>query len=333
MSRHVWTQLREAMASEGAAVLVTVLGVAGSAPREAGARLVLRPSGGFNGTIGGGELEWQVLADARQLLENRDGPPVIRRSFSLGPDLGQCCGGRVELLLERFTLESAAVIRDFAEQEKLGPFVTRAPIGRGDGLARTVARRAPDPAMPAARLTEDGILEERFGGAVRSLYLFGAGHVGRALALALAPLPFAVTWVDSRPDAFPKAVPGNVTCRKVEAPADLLGQAPDGAFVLVMTHSHALDQDITRAALAAGRFGYVGLIGSETKKARFVKRMREAGLAGERIAELVCPIGIAGIEADEPAVIAASTVAQLLLANEVEASSEQRVLRMRETAE
>jgi xanthine dehydrogenase accessory factor len=92
--------------------------------------------------------------------------------------------------------------------------------------------------------------------------------------------------------------------------------APDGSFVEVMTHSHALDLQIVEEALGAGRFGYVGLIGSATKRARFEKRMREAGLPGEAIESLVCPIGIAGIRSKRPAAIAAAVAVQLLARDE-----------------
>ena len=105
----------------------------------------------------------------------------------------------------------------------------------------------------------------------RAFCLFGAGHVGRALVLALAPLPFAVTWIDPRPDAFPQTFPANVTAsREGEPAAHCSPRAPDGAFIAVMTHSHALDLDLVSAALQCGRFPYVGLIGSATKRARFV---------------------------------------------------------------
>ncbi len=146
------------------------------------------------------------------------------------------------------------------------------------------------------------------------VYLFGAGHVGRALALALAPLPFAVRWIDPRPEEFPKLVPANVAMIAAADPPAELGQAPDGALVVVMTHSHALDLAIVAEALTQGRFPYVGLIGSATKRARFVSQLRAAGLHEGNVARLICPIGVAGVEGKEPAVIAAATAAQLLMA-------------------
>ncbi len=99
-------------------------------------------------------------------------------------------------------------------------------------------------------------------------------------------------------------------------PAPALAAAPDGALVVVMTHSHSLDLDIVAAALKAERFGYVGLIGSATKRARFLRQMRDAGLTEAMLTKLVCPIGVPGVEGKDPAVIAASAAAQLLMASE-----------------
>src|SRR5581483_12098851 len=134
--------------------------------------------------------------------------------------------------------------------------------------------------------------------------------------LALAPLPFAVTWIDPRPDAFPAMAPANVTLRQADDPAAALQAAPDGAFVLIMSHSHQLDLALTVAALADPRFPYVGLIGSKTKRARFERRVAEAGVPAERLAALVCPIGVPGVRSKLPAAIAAATAAQLLAYDE-----------------
>jgi xanthine dehydrogenase accessory factor len=161
------------------------------------------------------------------------------------------------------------------------------------------------------------------------LYLFGAGHVGRSLALALAPLPFAVTWCDPRPDAFPPHIPANVTLRNDADVAGVLARAPRDAFIVVMTHSHPLDLDIVARALrppigyqvAAAPFPYVGLIGSDTKRARFVSMLRKLDIANDDIDRLICPIGLAGITDKAPAAIAASIAAQLLIARDRVASA------------
>ena len=144
------------------------------------------------------------------------------------------------------------------------------------------------------------------------------------MALALAPLPFAVRWIDPRRDAFPAHTPANVTLIHAPEPAAELASAPDGALVVVMTHSHALDLEIVAEALRVERFGFVGLIGSSTKRARFLSQMRAAGLTEVQLARLVCPIGIPGLESKDPAVIAASTAAQLLIVSESLATEEDK---------
>ena len=174
-----------------------------------------------------------------------------------------------------------------------------------------------------ARLANDSWTEP-LGVFARAVYLFGAGHVGRALALALAPLPFAVRWIDPRRDAFPAHAPANVTLIHAPEPAAELASAPDSALVVVMTHSHALDLEIVAEALRVERFGYVGLIGSATKRARFLSQMRAAGLTEVQLARLVCPLGVPGLESKDPAVIAASTAAQLLIVSERLAAEEDK---------
>jgi xanthine dehydrogenase accessory factor len=321
----VWPTIERFLAQHGAAVLVTLAESAGSTPREIGARMVVRPDGRFHGTIGGGALEWLALAEAQQMMAG-DGKisgnqisgnqtagnrtAAFRRlSKALGPELGQCCGGRVVVTLERFDGRDADTVRRFAAAERAGRFLTISEPGRP--MQRSLARGSGDgPAY--VKLLGDRIAE-RFGDDATPLWLFGAGHVGQNLALALAPLPFAVTWIDPRPGAFPDHVPGNVTCRTGIEPAGMLDAAPDGAFVAVMTHSHALDLDVTAAALLARRFAYVGLIGSATKRARFTTALRAISLRDDDIAGLVCPIGLTQIRDKTPAAIAVAVAAQLLI--------------------
>jgi xanthine dehydrogenase accessory factor len=133
--------------------------------------------------------------------------------------------------------------------------------------------------------------------------------------LALAPLPFAIRWLDDREDAFPTHLPSNASAIRMLDPEAEIAEAKPDSLILVMTHDHPLDMAITAAALKRG-FPYVGLIGSATKRARFEKRFRELGLGGDRIASLVCPIGISGIADKDPAIIAASVTAQLLQVRE-----------------
>jgi xanthine dehydrogenase accessory factor len=255
-----WRSLLDFVERDGRAVLVTVEGAEGSTPREAGARMAVRADGAFSGTIGGGALEWLALAEAQRMMAG--GPSLRAFDKALGPELGQCCGGRVRLRLERFTAADRARLELLAASEA-------------------------EVASP--------------------VQLFGAGHVGRAVVLALAPLPFAVDWIDARAEAFPAHVPANVSCQALDDPAAAVAAAPPGAQVLVMTHSHALDLAIVAAALRRDDLD-VGLIGSATKRARFAKRLAEAGLDAAR---LVCPIGLPEL-GKEPAAIAAGVAVELL---------------------
>src|SRR5579872_4032494 len=307
-----FTRLIEALKAEGAGALVSLIKVEGSSPRESGARMVVRPSGAFNGTIGGGELEWQALAAAQEALRQGRSAPR-RRIVLLGPDLAQCCGGRVEWLIETFDRRDAAELEALAAAERQGPLATQA-VKTDDGRLSRKAANAPASAGPAIETRPDGTLLERFGDGATDLYLFGAGHVGRALVLALAPLPFRVRWIDSRQEAFPLRAPTNVTMVQSDDPPAELERAPAGAQIAVMTHSHPLDLAIVAKALAAERFAFVGLIGSATKRARFVSQMRAAGLTEAMLNRLTCPIGLPGIAGKEPAVIAAAVAAQLLMA-------------------
>src|SRR6185295_13246772 len=226
-SMSTWPTIERLIAEHGAAALVTLAQAQGSSPREAGARMVVAPNGTFTGTIGGGALEWGALAEAQALLARRNGPAVARLDKALGPDLGQCCGGRVLLTIERFDAGDKDTIGKLAAAERAGVLTTVATAGTDGRLARRIATghegQSPGPAYD---VQADGRVIERFGNEPTPFYLFGAGHVGRALAAALGPLPFAVTWIDGRPGAFPEAWPANVTTIAQGDPVTLLSKAP-----------------------------------------------------------------------------------------------------------
>jgi xanthine dehydrogenase accessory factor len=308
----VWRRILEAIDRNDGVAMVTVAATKGSAPREAGARMIVNPDGSFTGTIGGGALEWQAIALAQAAQSKPSAPKAEVRRFALGPELGQCCGGQVELVIEVFAAGDREAVAALAAREATGSFAT---IGRltPEGVARAVT---PDPLPPGSASYQNGLFREGFGDERRRVILCGAGHVGRALVLALAPLPFTVQWVDPRPDAFPAYVPANVETLRAEDPAAVFADAPADSFVLVMSHSHQLDLALVHAALRDERFPYVGLIGSRTKRARFERRLAEAGIPQARIKSLVCPIGVVGIHSKAPAVIAAATAAELLVRDE-----------------
>lgn len=286
----VWNLIARALETQGSCAMVSVTRAEGSVPREEGARMVVTAHG-IHGTIGGGTLEWKALAEAQRLLGK---PRQIRMlTQSLGPDLGQCCGGRVTLAIESFDTAALLAARDLAAREQAGPFA--------------LANRLPG-------------LAENFGERRRAVLVFGAGHVGRALILSLAPLPFDVTWADPRPEAFPAAMPQNVTGFAGD-PLEVVAAAPEGALAVIMSHSHALDLAVADAALRNPAIAHVGVIGSATKRVRFERRLVAAGVDKSRVAAMICPIGIGGIRSKLPAAIAVAVSAQLITLDEALSAS------------
>ncbi|HWZ08281.1 MAG TPA: xanthine dehydrogenase accessory protein XdhC [Bradyrhizobium sp.] len=312
--RLVWQRIRDSLERERRAALISIVKVAGSAPREAGARIVVLQDAGFFGTIGGGRLEYETLAEAEAALSSPK-LSASMRVWPLGPNLGQCCGGSVTTLIETFDVGDLADIRELAAAEAAGPFVVTSRMTEQGRVARSILRGGAESTDGGERSVRRGFVE-KFGEARKTLLLFGAGHVGRAVVLALSQLPFSVRWIDSRADQFPDYVPANVVTVRTDDPEREIEAAPIGAFVLIMTHSHPLDYSIAAAALRRPDFGFVGLIGSATKRARFAGQARQLGLSDDQIARLVCPIGLPDIRDKEPSIIATGVAAQLLIARE-----------------
>lgn len=311
---------RAALAAEEPAMILSVVATRGSAPRGPGAHMLVTATAQA-GTIGCGNLEFTAIAEARRLLAQGTTTAELRH-FALGPALDQCCGGIVRLL---FTPLGATLAPLFAEDIAPGRWL-RATLGTGvpaplaaDAVPRggeiVVCLDREGRPLDAARVTLDEIAELRLSLAPPRprLYMFGAGHVGRALAHILALLPLEVRWIDARPDAFPDTVAANVRPVPTADWRAEVDAAPPGALYLVFTHAHPLDYAITAAILAREDARYCGLIGSETKRARFVKRFREeAGLSEAAIGRLVCPIGLGGPPGKEPEAIAIGVAAELL---------------------
>lgn len=309
--------LMDALARGEPAMLVHVAAVRGSAPREPGARMLVTGEG-FTGTIGGGELEHQAIRQARERLAGGRGGVADR---ALGPELGQCCGGAVTLLFEPFAPSDLAWLEPLsAAVAGRAPIVRSLAIGRDGAMRREWQVSPVPPAVPLAfRRVPDGVLvHEWLNPAAESLFVFGAGHVGRAVVRAVEPLGFAITWIDGRANAFPPDVPAGVRTVSLAVPEGIVAQAPPGAYHLVMTHSHPLDEEVCAAILARGDFAYLGLIGSATKRARFLGRLRRRGIPAPALDRLTCPIGLPAITGKEPAVIAVSVAADLLVRREAD---------------
>ena len=184
----------------------------------------------------------------------------------------------------------------------------RFPLGAGlgqccGGLVNLMFERLGVDSDWASLAREDDALE---------LYLFGAGHVGRAVVRALRDLPVRIHWVDTRDDMLPQAPPAAVEVICSDTPEAEIDAAPAGSYFLVMTHDHALDQRLCEQILARDDFAYFGLIGSRAKRRNFETRMRRRGIDARKFARMTCPIGIGGISSKQPAQIAISVAAEIL---------------------
>jgi len=299
--------VRATVAAHGPVIRVVIAEVAGSAPRDPGAAMLVWAEGqsaGQSGTIGGGALEWQAAADARAMLAS--GAPDRLARHALGPSLGQCCGGAVTLAMERWDAARLAA------PDPALPLLRRIEGGAPAPLAlRRAQRDARGSGIAPAVMLAQGWLLEPLAGPTRAVWIWGAGHVGRALAGVLAPLPdLAITWADTAPDRFPDTVPPGVTVLPAPALAAAMARAPRDAHHLILTYSHALDLDLCHAALSHG-FASAGVIGSATKWARFRARLAALGHPPAAIDRIDCPIGDTSL-GKHPQAIALGVAAALL---------------------
>ncbi|MFA5580377.1 MAG: xanthine dehydrogenase accessory protein XdhC [Paracoccaceae bacterium] len=284
--------LRAAVARHGRVARVVVAQVAGSTPRDVGAAMLVW-AGGQSGTIGGGALEYQAAQNALQA-------EGLTR-YPLGPALGQCCGGAVTLLCEHY--DAARLAGLTGDVIARGPGAMPPPVRRMLALAAQGVR-------PAPRL-HSGWMVEPVSQPTRAVWIWGAGHVGRALVHTLGPLPdIDITWVDFDAARFAPDIPADVDALVAANPADAVRHAPDHGEHVIVTHSHQLDLDLCHRILGR-RFGALGLIGSDTKRARFRSRLAALGHSPARIARLECPIGDKAL-GKHPQAIAIGVAAALL---------------------
>lgn len=295
-------RLRE-LAGTAPVALVSVLASEGSAPRGAGTRMLVTADT-LSGTIGGGQLEYRAVEQARAVLTHPAGTWRVQ-DYPLGPMLGQCCGGRVRLLIEHLDPGALGWLADAGEDSVLVTHLRTGAVERqlgSDAVPVPLAARGPLPSAGAR-------FAEVVGRYRRPLYLFGAGHVGQAIARHAANLPLRLAWFDSRPDF---AGINGVTVVAADSLEQCVHDAPQDTAMVILTHDHGVDYRLTLAALQRAPLSFVGLIGSGTKRARFVARLARDGVAPLDIARLTCPIGLPGVPGKEPDVIAIAVLAQVL---------------------
>lgn len=286
-------------AKRGPFIRVVIAEVRGSSPREPGAEILIWPDR-IEGSIGGGSLEWSVMERARKTALPRT------ERVALGPSLGQCCGGWVTLVYEPFDANSVEAIDAPVHARRIDG-AEQMPETARRALASLTLRARDGSTAP---MLVDGWLIEAVEPAPQPVWIWGAGHVGRAIVGVLAPLPgFSIHWADTDEARFPAEDP-RTTRLVAHAPAALVPLAPTNAAHIVLTYSHALDLELCHRILLHGS-AFLGLIGSATKRSRFRHRLRQLGHPSERIAHLSCPIGDPAL-GKHPQAIAVSVVAALL---------------------
>ena len=333
-----------------ASVLITVKQTRGSAPRAAGTKMLVMGHQCV-GTIGGGHLEFRTIESAHKLLTDANASPRYFEKIPLGPSLGQCCGGMVELMYERISNSEAPWIQSLGqcfeseipavivtslnnkeqvhqqdacklivtESDCYGELMSSNPDGTREvqtqseekSKAVLYARELLSNRALTAQHEQDDLLYELTSSESFHLMLFGAGHVGQAVVSVLQALSCRITWIDSREELFPESLPNNVTVVTCDEPEEEIDSAPPGTYVLIMTHNHQLDLKICEQALQKINVSFCGLIGSSSKNQRFRKRLLARGLGDKAVNRLVCPIGIDSISGKEPGVIAIAVAAQL----------------------
>lgn len=321
-------------------VLITVVQVQGSTPREAGASMLVRlpvhdptahdhqPDTQIDtqiDTIGGGHLEWQACDIARQMLLAPDTKPVRLERFNLGARLGQCCGGLALVVLERIRANDANAwqqhINCLTAVSAAGeaPYILQRQLKAGDkssvwtvdtnhlGRAETASFEQAHKHNQQGWVFRQGLLNHQF-----HVLVFGAGHVGHALIQVLLPLEASICWVDVRDQVFPPLQHPGLRCISTDTPEYEIAHAPANSYFLIMTHNHALDLALCQELFKRNDYAYFGLIGSRSKRAVFEKRLLERGIVPAQLERMICPIGVQGISGKEPAAIAVSVAAQLL---------------------
>ena len=273
----------ECIKSHGKIARVLILKTFGSAPRDEGTTMLIWDSGQF-GTIGGGELEYQVTRLAKKIIIDNKGSRI--KKFSLGPDMGQCCGGAVELLIE--ILDETKV--KFISVDD--GFFAR-PVFKDEKSLNVQAliKSYRNKSVPIKTSFKDGWLFEPVTKEKELVWIYGAGHVGTAIANILSKLSqFSVTCIDTSQDRYPDNFPKTVEKLITKNPAQIVQYAPSETHHLILTYSHALDLEICHQLLQHN-FATAGLIGSKTKWARFKKRLNELNYTFEQINRIICPIG------------------------------------------
>jgi len=333
MSAYFIDHILDGIKSWGSVVRVVVTRTHGSTPRDAGAFMIVGKND-FSGTIGGGKLEYLALEQARQMLEASSSSAMRKtQNFVLGTDLRQCCGGVAWVLLERYGPDQVLSLEQQRANLTPDSLIMRstAPDGQLYNSADHMAEVAKWPVIantlreimtegdiktPLLLNDEESASQWFVEPAARKtvpLYIYGAGHVGRALVRVLEDTPFDITWVETDESRFPVEIRSGVSSVVSTQQADYAARVLEpNAFHVVITYSHEADLNICRAILKNAKGQYLGLIASDSKKAKFINRLKKDGVCEKAFEIFRCPIGLMSFSHKDPSIVAISIAAQLI---------------------
>jgi xanthine dehydrogenase accessory factor len=277
--------------------------------------MLVGAEGRLVGTVGGGCVEADVIQAALDAQARRH-PALVTHHLNadLAGDLGLSCGGTVDIFVEPLLPDDSYVrVLDAAAAADSGLVRTAVEWDRAGGPVKQFEPLSGgDHSSPAASLTRDGrFVEERLIQPPR-VFVFGAGHVGAAIARAAAAAGFRVIVIDDRAEyADPSRFAAEVSVLAADLDATLERHTlTSGDAVVIATRGHRNDALILER-IATSDAGYVGLLGSRRKKAVVTKGLTAAGIPANSLKRVRVPVGLA-IGAVTPEEIAVSVVAELI---------------------
>ncbi|SFL66368.1 xanthine dehydrogenase accessory factor [Desulfomicrobium norvegicum] len=316
------------------AVFCGIVESSGSAPRTSGARMLVLSDGSIHGSVGGGPVEGACQAKAAKLLQGTKTHHFL--SFDLNSvkaaDAGMVCGGAVKVLLQRVSAEHLPFFENIVRLQREGERPVLVTVMQPkqdpvlavwtarDGLAGAALPEtlAGELARKAAKTRQSFGLEESgvsvFAEPVVTptvLHLVGAGHVALATAKVAAFAGFEVVVMDDRSEfADPGRYPEAREVRVLENFDACLADLGADDYVVIVTRGHLHDRDVLAQALKTGA-GYIGMIGSRSKRDAVYRSLLESGYTQADLDRVFCPIGLT-IGADTPEEIAVSIVGEMI---------------------
>ena len=266
----------------------------GSTPRDIGANMIIFKNN-IQGTIGGGNLEFEIIRNAREKMKSSLTFLREKKKFPLGPNLGQCCGGYVEVILEYYNKQTIPLLKSLASKNN-----------------QFILHPNNEETFPISSYTnEKNYIVSKHFKSFHPVFIYGAGHVGRALINVTNDLQIERFWIDISEDRFPNNIAKDVNKVVANDLKIIANNSIPNSIHIVMTFSHQIDEEIVETLLNKNNFYKLGLIGSKTKKQRILGRLRKKGISDELLQNVICPIGISEVLGKKPPQVALSIASQL----------------------